>query len=165
MLKVERILGIIVLLLALAFRADAQEAKRMPVFEKIFHYDTEKVFDVDSLSQSEYILMVFYDAGCGHCQELGEDLEKSWDKWGDKCEIFFVSMNEKEDVDRYRATYVPELAKKQRVSFLKDPVGEFILALDPQQFPSLYIFRASDRAYLTMLDGKHIVKQMLGHIR
>lgn len=142
----------------------AQSIQQMPAFQQFVRYDNGKQFTVDSLSPEGVNVLIFYDPGCGHCQELGYDIANNWDNWNPNISFYFISMGEQEGVDRYTAQYAKGLDQKSNVTFLHDPTGEFITLFDPQNFPSTYIYSAKDRSLIQFYDGVNTTADMQQHL-
>lgn len=142
----------------------AQSIQQMPPFQQFVRYDNGNSFTVDSLAREGVNVLIFYDPGCGHCQELGYDIAKNWDNWSPNISFYFISMGEKEGVDRYTAQYAKGLDQKANVTFLQDPTGEFITLFDPQNFPSTYIYSAKDKSLIQFYDGVNTTKNMQQHL-
>lgn len=142
----------------------AQSIQQMPAFQQFVRYDNGNQFTVDSLSTEGMNVLIFYDPGCGHCQELGYDIANNWDRWDSSTSFYFISMGEKEGVDRYTAQYAKGLDQKSNVIFLQDSTGEFITLFDPQNFPSTYIYSAKDRSLIQFYDGVNTTADMQQHL-
>lgn len=140
--------------------AQVKAPVELPVFETFQRYDNGAVFTADSLSNIGKNVLVFYDPGCGHCQELGHSFSQNWEKWSDEVNFYFISMTEKELVDTYVDKYAKNLKGKKNVVFLFDEKGEFIYRFDPKNFPSTYIYTADTRQLIEMYDGANTTKDM-----
>lgn len=142
----------------------AQAPTELPTFETFQRYDTGTIFTIDSLSNTGKNVLVFYDPGCGHCQELGHSFSESWAKWSDDVTFYFISMTEKELVDGYVDKYAKNLKNRPNVIFLFDERGEFIYRFEPKNFPSTYIYTADTRQLIQMYDGANTSKGMEEHL-
>lgn len=142
----------------------AQEPSLLPSFQTFHRYDNGQKFTADSLATAGRNILVFYDPGCGHCQELGSSIADNWEQWDEKVFFYFVSMTEKSLVKDYVKKYAPKLSGEARAVFLYDETGEFITLFDPQKFPSTYIFDAKTRRLLAHYEGKADVRPMKKHL-
>ncbi|MCL7989216.1 redoxin domain-containing protein [Sphingobacterium sp. lm-10] len=154
-----------VLFVLLGSAGFAQNIQQIPAFQNFVRYDNGNTFTVDSLSKQGVNVLIFYDPGCGHCQELGYEIAENWDQWAPTTSFYFVSMNEKADVDRYIDKYAIGLDEKSNVAFLHDPTGEFITLFDPQNFPSTYIYSASDGQLIQWYDGTNTTRNMAAYLQ
>ena len=141
-----------------------QAPAELPAFETFQRYDDQTVFTTDSLSTTGKNVLVFYDPGCGHCQELGHSFSENWNTWDDDVNFYFISMTEKELVDTYIDKYAKNLKDKGNVVFLFDERGEFIYRFEPQNFPSTYIYTADTRQLVEMYDGVNTTADMEKHL-
>ncbi len=142
----------------------AQDIHQIPAFQNFSRYDDGRSFTVDSLATEGVNVLIFYDPGCGHCQELGNDIAENWEQWNSSTSFYFISMGEKEDVDRYTQQYAKGLDQKPNVTFLHDPAGEFITLFDPQNFPSTYIYSGKEGSLIQFYDGINSTKDMKQHL-
>ena len=146
-------------------RAWAQEGMEMPAFSKFYDKDTGLPFTRDSLNRSNQQVLIFYDPGCGHCQELGQGIAKRLDTFAADVDFYFISMQEKPLVDGFVNMFAPQLAKDKRVKFLYDPEGEFILMFNPKNFPSTAVFRADSLQLIKQFDGEGKVENIAQYLQ
>lgn len=106
------------------------------------------------------LVFIFYDPGCGHCQELGAGIAKNSERLG-QAAVFFISMNDKEYVDGYINMFAKGLKEKKNISFWKDPGVEFIEKFMPQNYPATFIYDASSKKLLKAFHGEGDVNKIL----
>lgn len=105
------------------------------------------------------IVLVFYDPGCGHCQELGENISKNIAKFQQSA-IFFITMNDKEYVDGYINMFANGLRNRKNVSFWKEEGVEFIEKFKPENYPATYIYDAATKKLIKSLQGESKVAEI-----
>lgn len=142
----------------------AQESSEIPAFKTFTRYDNGNSFTVDSLSKQGVNVLVFYDPGCGHCQELGFDISQNFESWSKNTWFYFISMLEKADVDNYINRFAKNLRDQPNVLFLRDSIGEFITLFDPKTFPSTYIYSAESGKLIESYDGANTTDKMRKHL-
>ncbi len=131
----------------------AEAPKKMPDFGSLPSYFEKDVLAYKTLPKDGKLMFVFYDPDCGHCQELGYEINKNIELFEDT-QIYFVSMQEKALVAKYINTFLPKLKKRKNIGYYHDEEYAFLLKFNPQNFPSLYLYEAKDKRLLSFLDGE-----------
>lgn len=159
-----RIFIFFTLLLGCSVSAFSQRKDTIPNFSKLVRMESNESFTRDSLNMGNRQVFILFDPGCGHCQELGQGLAESLDRVVKSVDIYFVSMQPKEQVDGYINMFAPGLGKDSRVHFLFDPEGEFILNFNPRNFPSTYIYEEESGFLINHIDGEGKMEEILPHL-
>ncbi|WP_231388298.1 peroxiredoxin family protein [Sphingobacterium hungaricum] len=151
----------------LSLSVHAQQAPdTIPSFQRFVSYETDSiVVNSDNLPDSGYIVFNFYDAGCGHCQELGESIAKNFSSYAENSTFYFISMNAKEYVDGFINTYTPSLKNQKNVIFLHDRGTEFFERFDPSHYPSTYIYDAKTRKLIHYFAGETNAKKFIPYLK
>ncbi|WP_293957629.1 MULTISPECIES: peroxiredoxin family protein [unclassified Sphingobacterium] len=139
--------------------AFAQAPKTLPPFTFDEVYQTGK-FDSDKLPKSGYIVLNFYDPGCGHCQKMGAGVAQNLTKLKNTS-FYFISMNDKQYVDGFINMHAKALKNASNVKFLFDSGTQFIEKFKPTNYPSLYIYDARTKLLMQHLDGEEDVNKLL----
>jgi len=87
----------------------AQAPKTLPAFTFDEVYQAGK-FNSDKLPKSGYIVLNFYDPGCGHCQKMGAGIAQNLAKLKN-VSFYFISMNDKAYVDGFINMHAKALKK------------------------------------------------------
>lgn len=111
------------------------------------------------LPRSAKKVFIFYDPGCGHCQEEAEAIGKNLDKF-EGVHFYFISMQDKPLIEEYVRKYGKRLVNQKQVKFLHDSKYEFVGKFHPKQFPSLYVYSADNRL-LGYADGPKKISDIL----
>ncbi|MDM1049952.1 MULTISPECIES: TlpA family protein disulfide reductase [Sphingobacterium] len=154
----------LVLFLIMLTTANAQVPDTLPTFKGMFKMENNQAFTSDSLSQKGINVLVFYDPGCGHCQELASEIGKSLDKFKEHTDFYFVAMQEKGQVEGMLNMFAKELISKPNVHFLHDPTGQFILAFNPKNFPFAYIYNAETGKEIKHFNGEGKLRKLLPYL-
>ncbi|WP_156308678.1 TlpA family protein disulfide reductase [Sphingobacterium endophyticum] len=157
----KNIIPTIILVFTFVSSSLAQVPKEMPSFSKFINLYTGELVTSDSINKKHTQVFILFDAGCGHCQELGQGISLSLDKIRKNVDFYFVSMQEKALVDGYINMFAKGLRNDSRVKFLYDKEGEFILNFHPTNFPSTYIFEAESLQLIKQFDGENKVNSIL----
>ncbi|TDS16252.1 thioredoxin-like protein [Sphingobacterium paludis] len=123
------------------------------------HYNPDATFQ-KMLPTKGKLVLVFYDPGCGHCQELGQDIAKNITKF-QQAALFFISMNDKEYVDGYINMYAKGLKNRKNVSFWKEESVEFIEKFSPENYPATYIYDAATKKLVKSFQGESKVSTII----
>lgn len=146
-------------LLFLFKSVSAQVPKVLPTFTFNEVYQSGQ-FNSDKLPKTGYIVLNFYDPGCGHCQKMGSGIARNLQKLKN-VSFYFISMNDKAYVDGFINMHAKALKSASNVKFLFDPGTQFIEKFSPANYPSLYIYDAKTRALVQHLDGEEDVNKLL----
>ncbi len=153
-------IGFITFFMALFNFCTAQQAPAtMPSFSSIRNVYDDKLTLKEELPNSGKIVLIFYDPGCGHCQELGAGISKNIDQLRD-VSFFFISMNDKEYVDGYINMFAKRLKGRKNVSFWKDHGVEFIEKMMPENYPASYIYDARTKKLIKSFQGESDVAKI-----
>lgn len=133
--------------------------EQLPALTSIHHWKDKAKPLGDALPKSGRILFVFYDPGCGSCQELGAGIAKS-DSKIKNTQVFFISMHDNDLVDGYINMYAKNLKNMKNVSFWKDPGAEFIEKMKPINYPATYLFDAKTKKLIKSFQGESKIERM-----
>lgn len=154
-------------LLALCFlivgsTVTAQSATTPAVIPDFAVYDmaTGKGFNQNNLSKSGKLVFIFYDPGCGYCQEKTEDIAKNIAGF-DHATIYFISMVDKELIAEFRDKYASKIKDKPNVKFLYDVNYEFLDKFNPREYPTTLVYSASNKRLIKELSGNTGIKTIL----
>lgn len=157
-----RILAFFIFLAQYGFAQNAPAT--LPRFTSIYGvYDAKKALQ-ESLPSSGKIVLIFYDPGCGHCQELGDGISKNVNKFAN-ASIFFISMNDKEYVDGYVNMFAKGLKNKKNISFWKDSGVEFIEKFNPENYPATYVYDARTKKLIRSFQGESKVSKIIPSVQ
>ena len=160
-----KILGSFLLLqlMCISLSMAQSKAQRLPDLLTITNMDNADVILNNSLPKKGNVLLVFFDPGCGHCQQLGQGIAKNLPKFANM-QIYFISMNDKAYVDGFVNMFAPALKGKKNISFWKDEKAEFITKIQPQSYPATYLYELPSRKLIHAFDGEGDVRKLLQHM-
>ncbi|QBR12667.1 hypothetical protein [Sphingobacterium sp. CZ-2] len=153
------------IILFFAVKLHAQVPDSIPPFHKFKDYEHGATFSRDSLNKDHKQVFILYDAGCGHCQELGYEFSKAIPELDSLVDYYFIAMQEKPLVEGYINMFAKDLKNYSNVKFLHDPEGEFILNFHPKNFPATYIYDRKTFKLLFQVDGESKVVKMLPFLK
>lgn len=133
-------------------------AKTIPKFE--FYKLNGQPFSQQQLTKGSKILFLFFDATCPHCQYEVQQFSLHYKDFKNIA-FYFVSMDPKQQIEKFMDTYGKEFTGKQNVTILMDKNQEFISKFMPSQYPALYIYN-SKHQLLKFWDTPVNVNQVLG---
>ncbi len=115
----------------------------IPAFT-FFKLGDNSLFTQQDLSSKGKIVLIFFDPGCGHCQEEVEAIGDNVDKFKD-ASFYFITMQDKPLIQEFVDKYGKKLKGRSNVTFLHDGKYEFITKFNPSEYPSLYVYSANKR--------------------
>ena len=134
-------------------------AKSIPSFT-FYHVKSGISFTQDELSEDKNTVFIFFDPGCGFCQEEAAALSDNYDKLQD-IDMYFVSLNNPALMAEYLETYGPELENKENVKMLYDKNQEFIHKIHvPERFPANYVY-GKDGQLKTYWEGEKSIHEII----
>ncbi|HLQ99956.1 MAG TPA: redoxin domain-containing protein [Sphingobacterium sp.] len=134
-------------------------AKSIPSFT-FYHVKSGISFTQDELSEDKNTVFIFFDPGCGFCQEEAAALSDNYDKLQD-IDMYFVSLNNPALMAEYLETYGPELEDKENVKMLYDKNQEFIHKIHvPERFPANYVY-GKDGQLKTYWEGEKSIHEII----
>jgi len=114
-------------------------AQTLPNFE-FYRFRSGIKVTRDDLSKDKNSVFLFFDPGCGHCQQEAEALEKNMDRLKN-VDLYFVSMNDPALILGFEKSFMPKLSEAKNVEILFDKGQEFITKIHvPNQFPANYVY-------------------------
>lgn len=138
-----------------------QEAlEKLPTIAYIHSWTDEGLILEKALPKTGRVLFVFYDPGCGSCQELGSGISKSGDLLKNT-QIYFISMHDNDLVEGYINMHAKGLLAMKNVSFWKDPGTEFMEKFRPKNYPATYFFDAKTKKLIKDFQGESKLNKML----
>ncbi|GHE48727.1 redoxin [Sphingobacterium griseoflavum] len=158
-------IGFITFFIALFNCCNAQQMpSSLPSFSSIYPVYDDKLILQEQLPSKGKIVLIFYDPGCGHCQQLGAGVSKYVDKLKD-ASFFFISMHDKEYVDGFINMFAKGLKGKKNVSFWKDHGVEFIEKMVPENYPASYIYDGRTKKMIKSFQGESDITKIMPFIQ
>lgn len=97
------------------------------------------------LEKGKNTVFIFFDPGCGHCQQETAAIAKNYSKLKN-VNLLFVSMNDPALMVSFFDTFGKELNDKPNVQMLYDRNQDFIQKIHvPNQFPANYVYAADGK--------------------
>ena len=119
-------------------------AEFLPEFQ-FYKVKSGIAFTKADLEKGKNTIFIFFDPGCGHCQQEAAALAKNYDKLKN-VNLLFVSMNDPALMVSFFDTFGKELNDKPNVQMLYDRNQEFIQKIHvPNQFPANYVYGADGK--------------------
>ncbi len=116
-------------------------------------YDlNDKAFTQADMATEGRLVIIFYDPGCGYCQKEAVAIGKQYERFK-QASLYFVAMQDKPIIEEFIRQYGKDLLGKPNVHFLRDADYEFIDKFNPKEYPSTYVFSATNRRLIRYLSG------------
>lgn len=120
--------------------AQLKPAQYIPDFT--FYDLNGQTFTQKQIKKSNKILFLFFDATCTHCQYEMQLIGSHYQDFKNTS-FYIISMDQKQQIQKFMATYGKQLNGKKNVTVLVDLNRQFIQKFLPLQFPALYIYNAN----------------------
>jgi thioredoxin-related protein len=128
------------LLLFSSYFAMAQKpVGHIPQF--LFYKLDKKPLTKQNIPRYKKAFFVFFDSDCEHCQHAMREINSQYKRFN-RTEIYLVTLDDQTKINRFMATYGPDLPGKRNVTILQDLGNEFITDFKPRQYPSMLLFSA-----------------------
>ncbi|MXV14185.1 peroxiredoxin family protein [Hufsiella ginkgonis] len=160
-----RKIQVLLFVLALSAGAHAQLAinSEMPSKFKFYKLSDSSGFGKANFEKGKKSLVIFFDAGCEHCQQEMLAINKRLDEFRN-VHFYLVSMDKKPAVERFMKRFAGNLENNKSVTILLDPEQSFVPTFFPERFPGLYIFSA-DQKLVWHKDGQRELDELLAALK
>ena len=143
MIRMKSIFALLFLVTLISEKSTGQApAPTLPNFE--FSRLDKSPFTNKDLPAGKIILLVFFDAGCEHCQQAAKNIDRQYPSF-EKAAIFFISLDPPEKMIQFMTACAPDLRKKKNVKLLSDSRNEFITRFGPRRYPSMFLYSPKGR--------------------
>lgn len=156
---------LVALLFFAAFSLKAQNntpPTEIPPFT-FFTLEDNSPFTADELVKSGRVVLVFFDPGCGHCQQEAEAIGDHLDQFKN-ASFYFIAMQDKPLINAFVDKYGKKLKDRSNVTFLHDGNYEFISKFNPAEYPSLYVYSATNKRLVKYLHGPTKINTILATV-
>jgi len=123
----------------------------------VFYKKDGKPFSTAQMPTDKKTFIMFFDATCGHCQEVATHLSKQSSKLM-KSNIYLVSMDEFRSIDYFMTNFAKPLLSMKNVTLLQDKKQAFIPMFKPDKYPSMYLYGTNKRLIKFSSDDKEVPK-------
>ncbi len=137
-----------------------ESIKQLPLLKSIYNIDDSTKVFADVLPKSGQIMLVFYDPGCGHCQELTQGIAANLREFGNTS-IFFICMQDKVHIKGFINMFGKSMIGKSNISFWRDPGTEFFEKFLPENYPAIYFYNAVNHNLIKSFQGEVDLAKML----
>jgi cytochrome oxidase Cu insertion factor (SCO1/SenC/PrrC family) len=125
----------------------------MPNFN--FYRLDKTPFTNKNLQAGKLNLIVFFDAGCDHCQHAVDTYNKHYKELS-KTAIYLVTLDNKETINSFMTRYGNNLYSSKNVTILQDLRNEFIARFKPRKYPSMFLYSANKKLLIYDDEPKNI---------
>ena len=144
-----------VLFLVAVFSAFSQ-VKEVPEFT-LKRMDNGAPFSRSNMTPGKKSLFIFFDPGCGHCQDAMKEYNAS-NKKLDNVAIYLVSRDSKQVANSFLASYAPAISKRKNMVLLQDVNNVFIGKFYPKKFPSMFLFDKNKKLIIYSDENKDVAR-------
>lgn len=138
-----------------AGQASAQQPQTLP--SAVFYTRDGKTFATTQIPTTKKAFIMFFDATCGHCQQVASQLSKQSGKLA-KANIYLVSMDEFRSIDYFMTNFGKPLLAMKNVTLLQDKHQAFIPTFKPDKYPSMYLYGTNKRLLKFSSNDKEVPK-------
>ena len=114
-------------------------AKALPEFQ-FFRLD-QRAYTNKDLPVGKPLFFVFFDPGCEHCQRTMKWINQHNSLFS-KTYMCLVSLEKPDNINRFMATYGPQVGNAKNVVLLQDKLYQFIPKFKPVKYPALFLYSA-----------------------
>ncbi len=123
----------------------------------VFYKKDGSAFSTMQIPTAKKAFIMFFDATCGHCQQVAAQLSKKTDKLA-KLNVYLVSMDEFRSIDYFMTNFAKPLLGMKNVTLLQDKQQAFITTFKPDKYPSMYLYGTNKRLMKFSSNDKELPK-------
>jgi peroxiredoxin len=135
-------------------------AQTIPDFK--FYKTDAAAFTQKDLPPGKLIFIVFFDPTCDHCQRAIHNLDAQYKSF-EKTAIFLVSLDDRDKMNRFLATYAPGLQTKKNITLLQDKLNQFVTTFTPYRYPAMYLY-GTDKKLIDYEDNEESMFRLIHSI-
>lgn len=128
-----------------------------PVPTAVFYNRDNSQFSTYNIPTGKKALVFFFDATCGHCQQVVSEINKRYKELAN-VNIYLVSQDEYRSIDYFTNTFAKQLAAQKNVKILQDRDHVFIMSFHPKQYPAMYFYGTDKKLKFTSSNEKDVNK-------
>ena len=146
----KKILSVFLLIILIFGKTIAQRpAATIPDFT--FYKLDKTPFTNKNIAPGKLSLIIFFDAGCDHCQHAMETYNQHYSELH-KLPIYLVTLDNQPSINYFMTKYANNLYGSKNVTILQDLKNEFISKFGARRYPSMFLF--SRQKKLLMYDDE-----------
>lgn len=123
----------------------------------VFYKKDGSAFSTTQIPTTKKAFIMFFDATCGHCQEVAAKLSKTPQRLA-KVNVYLVSMDEFRSIDYFMNNFAKPLLALKNVTLLQDKQQAFIPTFKPDKYPSMYLYGNNKRLMKFSSNDKELSK-------
>ena len=131
-----------ILLMTGKSHAQTTPAKTLPEFE--FYRLNQSAFTNKDLPPGKILFFMFIDTDCEHCQRAVHQIEQDYKSF-QQTAICLVSMDDRDKINHFMASYAPRLRTQKNVVILQDAKNQFIAKFKPLRYPAMFLYSADNK--------------------
>lgn len=147
---------VLILLALVASYASFSQVKEVPDFT-LKRMDNGAPFSKSNMTPGKKSLFIFFDPGCGHCQDAMKEYNAS-NKKLENVAIYLVSRDSKQVANSFLASYAPAISKRKNMVLLQDVNNLFIGKFFPRKFPSMFLFDKNNKLIIYSDENKDVAR-------
>jgi len=140
-----------------SFSVSAQDPVGTAMPASIFYNRDSTPFSSYNIPAGKQSLIFFFDATCGHCQNVIAQISKRSKELGN-LNIYMISQDEYRSIDYFMSNYAKPLSAMKNVKVLQDRDHVFIMAFHPKQYPSMYLYGPDKKIIFSSSSDKDVPK-------
>lgn len=150
----KKFLKILLLAIMVVTKVTAQHpAATIPDFT--FYKLDKTTFTSKNIQPGKLSLIIFFDAGCDHCQHAMETFNQHAAELN-KAAVYLVTLDNPATIKYFMTKYANNLYGSKNVTILQDLKNEFIPKFSARKYPSMFLYSAQKKLLLYDDEPKNV---------
>jgi len=113
------------------------------------------VFTNKNIHPGKLSLIIFFDAGCDHCQHAMSTFNQHFTELN-KTAVYLVTLDNQATIKYFMTKYANNLYGSKNVTILQDLKNEFITKFAARRYPSMFLYSAQKKLMIYDDEPKNV---------
>ena len=159
----KKVISVLIVSLLINLNLSAQEKPQL--LPNFAIQDTDgNTFSEKDLAHNKYIVFVYFNPTCPHCQRAFKTLNENVAKLGNNMTVYGITVGDKGNSLFFMKKYAPALNERSNFKLLLEKDKAFTTVFGVERYPSIYLY-SPDKKILSFEQDEKKVLNFLGKIQ